>query len=230
MVDRDALRTEALRIHRRYALEVVEAFSFCPWAAGARTEGRVQTRVVFGAEPDLKQTLHEVESLEYDESADIGLLVFPELRSDRIAFQHFAARVREQLEARYGRGRAPFALADFHPDAHADLGSPERLVAFIRRTPDPTLQLLRHSALDAVRRGEQPGTRFVDPAQLAHAELAAPQTEPLHQRLARANRETVLRHGVEHVAAVIADILSDRDRSYGRLGVPAAAWNTHEQV
>lgn len=224
MLDRAALRTEVLRVHLRYALEVVEALGFCPWAAAARTAGRVQTRVVFGHEPDLAQTLHEVEILEYDESADIGLIVFPELVLDRVAFQHFGARVREQNEQRNGRGRARFAIADFHPDAAPDLASAERLVAFIRRSPDPTLQLLRRSTLDAVRRGEQPGTRFVDPAQLAEADLGRLR-EPIHERLARANLLTVQRLGVERVAAVLDDIQRDRDRSYARLGAALPPWS-----
>ena len=31
-----ALRNEALRVYRRYMLEVVEGFTLCPWAAAAR--------------------------------------------------------------------------------------------------------------------------------------------------------------------------------------------------
>jgi hypothetical protein len=230
MVDREALRAEVLRVHLRYAREVVEALGFCPWAAGARAEGRVQTRVVFGRDPDLAQTLHEVESLEYEESADIGLIVFPELTADRVAFQHFGARVREQNEQRTGRGRAPFAIADFHPDAEPDLASAERLVAFIRRSPDPTLQLLRRSTLDAVRRGEQPGTRFVDPAQLAEVDLARHRPEPIHQRLARANLQTVQQLGIDRVAALLDDIQRDRDRSYARLGAAPPPWSRRAGV
>jgi hypothetical protein len=225
MVDREALRAEVLRVHLRYAQEIVEALGFCPWAAGARAEGRVQTRIVFGRDPDLAQTLHEVESLEYEETADIGLIVFPELTADRVAFQHFGARVREQNEQRTGRGRAPFAIADFHPDAEPDLASGERLVAFIRRSPDPTLQLLRRSTLDAVRRGEQPGTRFVDPARLAAVDLARDRPEPIHQRIARANLQTVQRLGIDRIAALLDDILRDRDRSYARLGAAPPPWS-----
>jgi hypothetical protein len=230
MVDREALRAEALRVHLRYAQELVEAFGFCPWAAAARAAGQVQTRIVFGRDADLEQTLHEVESLEYDESAEIGLIVFPELNAARLAFQHFSARVRALNEQRKGRGRTVFVIADFHPDAEPDLGSDERLVAFIRRSPDPTLQLLRQSTLEAVRRGEQPGTRFVDPALLDGAEFARAQREPLHQRLARANLQTVQRLGIASVAAVLEDILRDRDDSYARLGVQLPPWRMRAEV
>src|SRR3954463_11092120 len=99
MLDRDALRREALRIHLRYSVEVVEAFGFCPWASAARTSDRVRTRIVFGEAADnqaplIAATLHEMHALERDDCADIGLLVFPELHLSRLSFQHFAARIR----------------------------------------------------------------------------------------------------------------------------------------
>lgn len=226
MADGDALRSEALRVHLRYAQEVVEALGFCPWAAGARAAGRVHTRVVLGCDLDLEQTLREVASLEDEASADIGLLVFPEVVAGRLDFQHWSARVRDGCEQRAGRGHAVFAIADFHPDAEADLTAAERLVAFIRRSPDPTLQLIRRSVLDGVRRGEPAGTRFVDPASLGglHERDMVSQPEPLHARLARANLETVQRLGLARVAAVLEDIALDRDRSYARLGLPPPPW------
>lgn len=229
MVDGNALLAEALRVHQRYAQEVVEALGFCPWAAAARADGRVQTRVVLGRDLDLERTLHEVECLTKDETADIGLLVFPEAIAGRLEFQHWSARIREQSDQRAGRGRAAFAIADFHPDAEADLTAAERLVAFIRRSPDPTLQLIRRSVLDAVRRGQPAGTRFVDPALLCEADLAN-RPEPIHQRVARANLQTVQRLGVARVAAVLDDILRDRDVSYARLGVPPPPWRPTNRV
>jgi hypothetical protein len=225
--DRDALRIEALRINRRYVLEVVEALGFCPWATAARLQGRVQTRIVFGREPELDTTLREIEALERVENTDIGLLVFPEASCDRIAFQHFAAKLRERYEQQRRQRPEAFALADFHPAAEPDTSSPARLVPFIRRSPDPTLQLVRHSVLAAARRGESEGTRFLDAATLSRldlVELSAP-SEPLHARIARANLGSVLRLGVEQVTAVLDDIARDRDHSYARLGLTPPPWS-----
>jgi hypothetical protein len=222
MVDGNALRAQALRVHQRYAREVVEALGFCPWAAGARAAGRVVARVVLGSELDLQRTLDEMVALERDETADIGLLVFPETTASRLHFQHWSARLRELAEQRAGRGRSVFAIADFHPDAEADLSSAERLVAFIRRSPDPMLQLVRRAVLDAAR-GAAAGTRFVDPTLLGEGELA-PRREPIQERIARANMETVQRLGIAHVTAVIDDILRDRDRSYAQLGLSPPPW------
>ena len=41
-----ALRSEALRVYRRYMLEVVEGFTLCPWAAAARRDGHVVECVI----------------------------------------------------------------------------------------------------------------------------------------------------------------------------------------
>jgi hypothetical protein len=229
MVDGNALRAEALRVHQRYTTEVVEALGFCPWAAGARAAGRVKTRVVLGSELDLECTLAELDALSHDESVDIGLLVFPQVIAGRLDFQHWSARVREQVEQRAGRGRAAFAIADFHPDAEADLGSAERLVAFIRRSPDPTLQLVRRTVLDAVRSGEAAGTRFVDPAAIGETDLTR-RREPIQERIARVNFQTVKQLGIARVTAVIEDILVDRDRCYAQLGLPPPPWRRRAGV
>jgi hypothetical protein len=227
MLDLPALREETLRIHARYSIEIVEAMGFCPWAAAARSAGKVRTLVVFGQQPDAEQACLHVRAIARDENTDIGLLIFPELVLSRLDFQHFAARVRERYERPGMREPDGFALADFHPDAAPNLDSAALLVPFIRRSPDPTLQLVRHSALEAARRGELSGTRFVDASTLAHSGLETPaeSTAPLHTRLAQANLKTVLRIGVEHVAARLDDILCDRDYSYGRLGLPPPPWS-----
>ena len=229
MVDRDALRAEALRIHARYVTEVVEALGFCPWAKDARQAGRVRCEVVFGSAGDaamLEGVETAIAELEADAQIEIGLLVMPELSLGRLELQHFAAKVRERY-----RPAAPaqaFAIADFHPDAAPRLGSPAQLVPFIRKSPDPSLQLVRHSAIEAVRLGGTPGTRFVDAAALADGGLEALGIDApsLSERVARANLRTVQELGVEHVEALFADLEADRDQSYARLGLPLPAWRS----
>lgn len=236
MIDRDALRAEALRIHLRYSIEVIEALGFCPWAHAARVAGRVRTIVVFGNPQDTAGTFHEqilreIDAIEDDENVDVGLLVFPELTLSRLAFQHLAARVRADYAERRSRTQQSFAIADFHPDVEPDLAAPERLVPFIRKSPDPTFQLIRHAALDATRLGS-PGSRFVDTSMLSALELGAKldHTEPLHARLARANLLAVQCLGVAQVQALLAEISRDRDESYTRLGVPRPPWSAQRQT
>ena len=223
VLDREGLRAEALRIHARYAVEVVEGLGFCPWARAAREQGRVCTRVLLESDTTPAAVIDQVTALERDASCEIGLLVFPELTLGRIPFQHFAAAVRAGYEPR--AGAAAFAIADFHPDAAPNLASAAELVAFIRRSPDPTLQLVRRSTLAAVRLGDGPGTRFVDLSAWAPSSIPpAPEPAPLHERVAGANLRQVQSLGVEHVLALFTAIERDRDASYARHGLPLPPW------
>jgi hypothetical protein len=227
MLDRDALRAEALRIHARYVVEVVEGLGFCPWARAAREQGRLQTRVVLDAESTADAAVEQVRALDGEPDCEIGLLVFPQLALGRLAFQHFAAAVRAGYEAH--QGPSPFAIADFHPDAAPNFDSAAELVPFIRRSPDPSLQLVRRAALAAVRLGDGPGTRFVDPSVWLENEALHPQPAPLHERVAGANLRQVQALGVEHVLALLADIERDRDASYARLGLLPPPWRAQKR-
>jgi hypothetical protein len=213
-----ALRSEALRVYRRYALEVVEAFTLCPWAAPARRDGHVIESVILAEnQADPQQSLRQLASLEEHGQIEIALLIYPDLELDRLGFEGFVRTLREQDAARYEVGSIPFAMAAFHPDARADLKQPERLIPFLRRTPDPTIQVVRRTALDRVRGTSQEGTSFFDLADLATVPL--PQKEPisLRQRIAQANLDTALEVGVDSLETLFQDIRRDRDESYARL-------------
>jgi hypothetical protein len=91
------------------------------------------------------------------------------------------------------------------------------LIPFLRRTPDPTIQVVRQTALDRVRGTSQEGTSFFDLSSLAV--LPLPQKEPLslRQRIGQANLETTLKVGPETLEALLSDIRRDRDESYAKL-------------
>jgi hypothetical protein len=214
----DPLVREALRVYRRYQVEIVEGLGMCPWAVRAREEGRVRTLVVLEREPSVAEALARIAELAADEGTDIGLLVYPRVALDRRAWEHFARDVHTADAARWPVGGIPMAMAAFHPDAEPDLSTPARFVPFVRRSPDPTLQLVRISVLERVRRAEPSGTGYVDPASLDLASLdlsgeAAPPV-PLHERVARANVETARELGVARMGAMLDDILRDRDAAY----------------
>ena len=213
-----ALRNEALRVYRRYMLEVVEGFTLCPWAAAARRDGHVVEHVILAEnQGDPQQSLTLLKSLEAHLQTDIALFIYPDLELDRLGFEGFVRTLREQDAARWEVGEIPFAMAAFHPDARADLKEPERLIPFLRRTPDPTIQVVRRAALDRVRGNSQEGTSFFDLADLGT--LPLPQKEPLslRQRIAQANLDTTLEVGVETLETLFQDIRRDRDESYARL-------------
>jgi hypothetical protein len=133
----------------------------------------------------------------------IGLLIFPRLAMAAAAFDAFAERVRRADHARRpDAATAPpnpaFLLAAFHPFAGAPetFGSPPQLVSFLRRTPDPTLQLVRTSVL---RRATGEGRAVSD-------------------QITQRNYDVVTERGAAALDAVLRDIRRDRDECYARLG------------
>lgn len=222
----EALEAEALRVYARYQVEVVEALRLCPWAEPARRAGRVRQRVVLDASPGPARLLAELDAFADDPGVDIGLVLLPRVRAGRADFERMVARLREfdRQRALEGGPAVRMAMAAFHPDAEPDLRSAERLVPFLRRTPDPTIQLVRRAALDDLRaRDRAHGTAMVDPASIDLAAfLATPPHKALHERVAEHNRETVQALGVEEVERRLADIRADRDAAYAALGFGGA--------
>ena len=210
------LEIETLRLNRRYVVEIVEHFGLCPWADRARREGHV-TGVVFDqTDPDrFDASLDRVKELEPQTVIDVALFIYPQIGLNRLDFEHFARRFRALDAERHPPGRIPFALAAFHPDAAPVLANPDRLVPFLRRSPDPTIQLVRETTLSRVR-GDLHGTSFYAPDLLVPG--AGPSSEPdIRERIAQANHDTVSRVGVEAFEAIFQDILRDRDETRLRL-------------
>jgi hypothetical protein len=209
---------EAVRVHRRYQIEMVEALGLCPWAEASRKAGRVTERVLLQRDDgDLAPSLAAIAEVAAEPAIEVAFLVYPRLGATRRGFDEFASRLRTADAGRYEVGKVPFVFAVFHPDAQPDTGDPERLIPFLRRTPDPTFQFVRASVLDSVRGVAAQGTQFIGPAafealQSGHAPV------PLREKIARSNLTTVQRFGVAAVTRVFDDIRRDRDESYARLG------------
>jgi hypothetical protein len=180
---------EALRLNARYVEEVVIGWDLCPWAARAWTDGQVVQRVFTGDALDVAAVGAFIDDLIAKPDAAIGLAIFPQITCTVGAWERFAERVRKT------HADHPFLAAAFHPDyrppGDATLDA-ARLVPFIRRTPDPTLQLVRASLVDGLR-GEVSGD------------------------VARANFTNVTTRGLDQLDALLADIRRDRDASYARL-------------
>ncbi|HVY38809.1 MAG TPA: DUF1415 family protein [Polyangia bacterium] len=200
---------EALRLNARYIEEVVIGWGLCPWAAQAWRTGAVRRRVLLDPAPDPAPVLEVIAQLDEPRAPDaprgrdpapqaaIGLVIWPRLALDAAAFASAAEQIRRADRARRPPGAAPpFLIAAFHPDLRpeppADAAS---LVPFIRRTPDPTLQLVRTSLLDALAGGGRD----------VSAEIAA------------ANFVTVAARTPAALDQTLADIRRDRDDSYRRL-------------
>jgi len=213
---RDLTRA-TLEVYERYAVEVVERFGFCPWARSSRESGRVVLRVVFSADPDdFDASLGELERMA--EPTDIALFIYPLLDLDRLGFEDYARRLRTRAEASQPKLDA-YAMAAFHPSANVDLSHPDRLVPYIRRSPDPTLQLVRKSALSAIK-GLTYGTAFLDVSALSLAALTAladPAPKAVRERIAEQNLATVRALGPAAIDATLTDIAHQREASHQRL-------------
>lgn len=216
---------EAERLHRRYVVEIVEACGLCPWAEGARLQGRTTSTVLLHADDaGLEPCIALLDAWAAQPRVDIGFLIFPRMAGGRVAFDEFVARLRSTEAARRPPGEPAFALAAFHPDAAADLNDADRLVPFLRRSPDPSIQAVRLSMLKRVRNtAPADGTQFLDMARLEALFDEAGAVPTLRERIAWANRDTVRRMGLEEFAARVEDIHRDRERTYASLGEPRQA-------
>jgi hypothetical protein len=216
-----AFEAEVLRLNDRYLDELVEAFDICPFARGARAGGGVERRVLHDQTPDVASGLAAIAELERDPKVVIGLLIFPRLEITPAAFDRLLGELREadlQRRPREAGGRAPFAMAAFHPEAPYSDESPQRMVSFFRRSPDPTIQLVRFDALDAVKsRGAPGGAFFFEWSAKGWAELERRTAElPVSERIARDNHATAMREGVARLQSIYDDIRADRARAYAR--------------
>lgn len=158
-------------LHDRYLLEVVEALALCPFARRCREQGRV-ARPLFYSTPaaplgiDPAHVAAELDRLtRADPQLEVVLLTFvlpPDPHHPWHAVdpcEDLVRAVRDAYEARVPAGLR-FYMVGFHPrlqgpsDARRP-ATPDGLVPWLRRTPDPVIQCIRADLLDQVRRQAQ---------------------------------------------------------------------------
>ncbi len=181
---------------------MVERFGVCPFAEPAMKAGSVARRVIV----DLEAARPAIDELAGDEKIEVALLIFPSVTMSAEAFDAWCAPLRA--------ANAAFVAAVFHPESAYELATPAQAVGFFRRAPDPTLQLVRVSVLDAVRGG---GGKFMfDFSPAAWAELKKREHRlPTSERIGRDNHAMLVREGISTLQAIYDDIRADRQRSYG---------------
>ena len=213
----------ALARNDRYLHEVVERLNLCPFARRCRETGKLERRVLTGVPgvsgdsavtgdagaAGLERAMAAVAELEAlpAESVEVALLIFPDHKGGARAFEAFCTEVRDAMVRAHGGGGTPFYCVAFHPELPEDLGDEHRAVGFIRRSPDPTLQLVRATLLERVRGENTGGSVFIDAKDLTAAELlalAAP--VPLADRIARANLLTLRREGPARLRLLLDEV------------------------
>jgi hypothetical protein len=187
---------EVRRILDRYLVEVVEAYDLCPWAKSARLAGEIAVEILAGT-PTHADWLAACRRAK----GRVAMVVAPELAIDRAAFAELRDRIAAELH--------DMGIADFHPDAPLDLASPARLVPFIRRSPDPMLQLVSLEILRTVR--ATPLASLTEQAQILTGN--AKPTEDVAARIARVNHATLSQHAAR-IAEILDDIARDRATAY----------------
>lgn len=218
-----AVVAEALRLCDRYVHELVLAFGLCPWAEGVIRSGALGRWVLPAPNPSPQDCLAIIDAWTTIAShppetagaqaatgpraqasppaVEVGFVILPRHAGSRAAFDSFAERVRRADRARRPTHEAvPFVIAAFHPEGAHTFTGPPQLVSFLRRTPDPTLQLVRADLLDRVKTAA-PGVSD-DIATRNFATLGDPSSAARFE-------------------AVVRLIRADRDAAYGRLGLPS---------
>ena len=214
--DHDArLGIEACRLHERYTLELIERFNLCPWARRSRLDGEVERHPLLQRSMDAAPTLALLDRLEAaPRPIPIALAIYPRLAVTPRQFDAMAAEIKALDQARH-QGRPIYVSATFHPDYPLDLRSPSALVPWLRRSPDPSLQLVRLDVIEAAR--GRTGKMMFDFSPAAWEEVRRRvERGTVPERVAADNHATAERERDE-MERVVADIAADRARSYAGL-------------
>ncbi len=202
----DERTREVRRLLDRYLIEIVEGYDLCPWARGSRVAGEVGIDILWGT-PTVEMWV--AAALPLLATSRVVMVVAPELAIGRIALH----RVREEVSSRIGTA----GVAEFHPDAEADTATPARLVPYLRRSPDPMLQLVPLALLESVR-SPPPAASLARQAELLGGNLTESPRDDIADRIAADNHARVMRDRAE-IAARFIEIEADRARSYARVGI-----------
>ena len=173
------------------------AFGLCPWAEGVLRAGGLARRVLPGRDAAPADCLPIIDEWSQGGAVDIGFIILPLRTGSSGSFDSFAEAVRRADRARRPRERpSPFVIAAFHPEGAVRFEGPHQLVSFLRRTPDPLLQLVRADLLDRVHTAA-PGVS---------EQIAARNFATLRDPAATARFD-----------AVVRDLRADRDRTYAAI-------------
>jgi hypothetical protein len=145
----DQLTAEALARNDRYLREFIEALAICPYARTCRETGRLHREVILQQQPDAAALVQRILDLSASEHADIevGLLILPLLRLSANDFDRFVRTVQRSYQQGRPAGVSGYFIVSFHPENDMRLDNPDVAVRFMRRSPDPTIQLVRPEAI-----------------------------------------------------------------------------------
>lgn len=184
----DPMAAAALARNDRYLLEFVEPLNICPFARLCRESKKLRREVFAGADPTAEAMAARIKALDAfgPDEVEVALLVLPEVTWESRPFERWVSAVRSEYE-RGRQGPVVYFMVGFHPGLPRDLLNADRAVTFMRRSPDPTVQLIRASVLDHIK-------------ETAHDRRA------LSRSIAEGGLATVQREGPDKVEAHLASM------------------------
>lgn len=184
-------------------IEVVERFDLCPWARRAREDGEVRAEILIAPAQDAADVVAAIDRIVNDPKAVLGMVV---LAASSITNS-------ELMDLRNAGMRPEVAIAHFHPTGQGDLSSPARLVARLRQSPDPMLQIVRWSALESTHRPPQ----IPDLATQARwiAGVGSPPPLAVADAIAIANHRSISDIGLAAFDEVVGALARARAVAYG---------------
>ena len=210
-----AFADEVVRVHRRYAVEVVAANRLCPFLRDPDVAfGRFCVVLTTGPSVDEAREAYRLAE------NPVVHLVYPITRAPTSDFERFGGdvgravrdlwRAEPDAEARFGP--EPPVIATFHRHLAGDRTAPHRLIGMLRRAPDPFVQIIPG--------GHHESGTVVAP--IADLEGMSPEAvmklfqmaPPPPKDRSREMFERLSAAALDAIEATIADIHADRDRSY----------------
>ena len=213
---REAIRLAALKANDRYLYDFVEGEAFCPFAREGRKRNETTRVVHWASELDAEPLIRMMIEIARDESQVVAQVIFPCIQVEPGAWGAFCTELTNRAHQEMG-GRDVLALAALHPDMPYRQGTPFSLIPLFRRAPDPTIQWVRLSSLEALSKGREKGSTFVSPEEMMALVAEGPQPKPLYDRVAEANERAANRIGIEQVEALLADMNRQAQQDYARL-------------
>lgn len=206
---------EVVRVHKRYATEVVYGHRLCPFLRDVNRDfGRFC--IAMTERPDLDEARA---AFIRAESAIIHM-VYPLVTTAAPDFERFGGDVgraardvwRATPEGDTRFGPEPPVIATFHPKLAGDRTAPHRLIGLLRRAPDPFVQVIPGGHYDSgTVLAPMHDVKELTPEMLQKVLAAVP--PPPRDR----SMETFKRLSpdlLDEIAKTVADIHADRDRSY----------------
>lgn len=185
-----AFAAEVLQVHKRYATEIVQGFSLCPFTRDVEVAfGKFC--VMLDREPDHDATRAAI----LEAKSPVLHVVFPLALPPPNLFERFASTLVASLR---GELDSPPVMAAFHPELVGDRDNAHRMIGLLRRAPDPFVQFIPAG-------NHEGGTVFASSVDEAE-EAAQDRAEWTFKRL-RAGK-------LDELLAIAAEIRAERDRRY----------------